>query len=1054
MAHEHPSGLAGAYDRSAANPDWTSLILREDRFAQAAEINEIQSITERRGQRIGNLIARDGDRIEGADVVVDVIAGTVILAPGRIYARGDVRNIAAATLTAVPMTGDIAIGVRIVTTIITETDAPVLLGLHPGSEGEGEPGAARAVESVAWGFAGDGEDGDLFSVYLLRNGVVIDQTPPPSLSGINQAIAVYDRDANGNYIVEGCRVTALGKVGDDQVFSIEEGVANIWGFKRTRGTAMRHAQFETFDLELVASEPHTFDGSGTIILPLNHSPIASISTVIVTKEVTETVTRGTPNNTSDVLSNTGVTQILEVKQGGTTYVATTSFVRSGDRVDWAPAGAEPIGGSSYTVKYRYLAAITPSQVFPDGIEIAGGVTGEAVFVSYAWKLPRIDLLCLDQTGGSVYVAGKSNRSHPVAPQAPGDVLPLAEIHNTWIDKPDVVNNGIRAYPFWKVDRMYNMLIDTFDLLSLERLRRDIDSREPVAKHGVFVDPFTSDRYRDAGEAQTAAVFLGSCQLAIDPTFYTTPLNAPATLAWTEEIIVRQERVTACMLINPYANFEPLPGAMSLNPTVDFWTESAQEWASPATRQFGSGNSSRTTVATQLVDERTELLEFLRPISLAYAIKGFGPGEILQSLTFDGLNVTPGGTPTANANGELSGTFVIPANVPAGSKSVKATGMAGTTAEAVFVGQGTIEIDVMRRVTTITRWQVQTQTVQGTSGVDPLAQTFTLDEGRHIAGIDLRFCALGNTAHGVLVDLVHVENGIPTTEIITSAFVDTATVVIGAWKQVRFTMPVYLPADREFAFVVKTDDNAHSLSIARIGDLDTVAQQWVAAQPYTIGVLLSSSNAKTWTPHQAEDLAFRLVAAKFDPITRTIDLGAHALVDCSDLMVRATAELPTAAASIRFEIERAGGEIIRLDAGQVMELTSYVTETVALRAILSGNAKVSPILYPGVALIAGKIRATGTYVSVAMPMGTTIRLATTLKTKLPAGSSLVVAIDAADDNWQTLTASSSSPLNDGWIERTYLRNPHTAVEGRVRLSLAGTPAARPSLADLRAVATAA
>jgi hypothetical protein len=942
--------------------------------------------------------------------------------------------------------------VRLVTTVITEDDDPSLLGLQAGSVGEGEPGAARAVESVAWGFAGDEEEGDLFSVYLLRDGVIIDQTPPPSLSGINQAIAVYDRDANGNYIVDGCRVTALGKVGDDQFFAISEGVANIWGFKRTRATAMRHFEFETFDLELVASEPHTFDGTGTIELPLNHGPIASVSQVIVTKEVTETVTRGTPNNTSDLLSNTGVTQILEVKQGGTTYAATTDYVRSGDHVSWAPGGSEPSGGSTYTVKYRYLAAVTPSEVLPYSIKIAGGVEDAAVFVSYAWKLPRIDLLCLDQSGSAVYLLGKSSRSHPTAPPVPLDLLPLATITNNWTGKPTVVNDGVRAYPFWKVDRMYNMLIDTYDLLALERLRRDIDSREPVAKHGVFVDPFTSDRYRDAGATQTAAVFNGSCQLAIAPTFHPTFLAGPVTLEWDEEIIVRQERVTACMLINPYANFEPLPGAMTINPAVDFWTEQATVWASPVTQQFGSGNLSRTTVTTSLVDERTELLEFLREIDIDFTIKGFGAGEILDSLTFDGIDVTPSGDLEADEDGELTGTFTIPEGVTAGSKSIKATGAGGTTAEAVFVGQGTIEIDVMRRVTTITRWQQQT--VTGTSGADPLAQTFTLAEGRHLAGVDLKFCAAGDTSKGVLVELVEVENGIPTTNIITSAFVDMAAVVLNAWTKVRWPTPVYLPADIEYAIVVKTDDNQHSLSIARIGDFDASTQLWMSAQPYTIGVLLSSSNAKTWTPHQSEDLTFRLVAAKFDPTTRTVDLGTHNLVDCSDLIVRATAELPTAAASIRFEIERAGGDVLTLDAGQVRELTTYVTEEVELRAVLIGTEKVSPVLYPGVMLIAGKLAATGTYMSRAFPMGTAIRLATTLKTKLPAGSSLAVAVDAADSDWDTVTASGSEALNDGWSETSYVQNPHTAVQGRVRLTLAGTPAARPSVADLRAVATAA
>ena len=79
MAHEHSSGLPAAYARAPANPSWTGVIAREDRIAQAAEINEVQTILGRRVQRVGDLVARDGDRIEGADVVVDVEAGTVIL---------------------------------------------------------------------------------------------------------------------------------------------------------------------------------------------------------------------------------------------------------------------------------------------------------------------------------------------------------------------------------------------------------------------------------------------------------------------------------------------------------------------------------------------------------------------------------------------------------------------------------------------------------------------------------------------------------------------------------------------------------------------------------------------------------------------------------------------------------------------------------------------------------------------------------------------------------------------------------------------------------------
>lgn len=1049
MAYEHFSGLPGAWDRAPDNPSWSSVVLREDRLAQASEVNELQTIAERRTRRVGNMVARDGDRTEGADIAVirdasPATTGTIHLTAGDVYVQGDVRPVPAKDIPGVELAGDVIVGVRLITTIITENDDTSLLGLEPGTEAEGEAGAARVSQTVEWAIQGDGGAGDFFGIYLVRDGDVIDQSPPPALSGVTQAIASYDRDANGSYIVAGCRVTALGKNGAHQVFSIEEGVANIYGFKRTRYSATRFPVTEEWETSQIDAEPHTFadGGSGWVVLTLNRGPIDTINSVIITKQVTETVVRGTPNNTSDPLGHSGVTEIISVKQGGTTYAQGGDYQLSGDSVDWSPGGAEPAGGSSYDVTYRYLEAVTPDEVTATTVKVSGGVTGTTVLVGYAWKLPRIDLICLNEFGEPVYLKGIPSRDRPVPPIAPMTLLKLAEVTNNWTGKPGVINNGVRSYPYTEIDRMYNRLFDALALISEERLRRDIDSREPVAKRGVFVDPFENDRYRDAGELQSAAVFNGSCQLAIDPTFVRPALAAPVTLDWTEEVIISQELFTSCVKINPYMNFSPLPASLVLDPPVDFWTVNETQWTSPQTQVFGQGSQTRTTVRDVLADQREEQAEFLRQITVNFEIEGFGPGEILASLTFDGIDVTPAGPPVADGDGGITGSFVIPANVTAGQKLAVANGMGGSYAEAVFVGEGTVNIRVMQRVTTVQRSQPP--------AVDPLAQTFAVPEPRHVAGVDIRFCAVGNPANACLLELVTVENGIPTTEVITSKVIPMTTVQPGDWASVRFDMPVFLPSDRQFAFVVKTDDADHSLSVGQVGDFDADNQEWVSAQPYTVGVLLSSSNAITWTPHQNADLTFRLVAAKFAPITKTVDLGTHNIANVSDLLIRAAVELPTADADLRFEIERPSGEIIRLNPDQVFEFTSYVTEAVKFRAILTGTEKISPTLYPGVMLVLGEIRTTGTYVSRAFRMGTGIRLAALVNTKLPQGSTLTVEVDAADDNWQPLALDTSTPLNDGWIERQFEVNSYTAQEGRVRLTLTGGPSARPSLYDLRAV----
>ena len=690
MAYEHRSGLPRSYSRYPAFPGWDSVLFREGQYGQAAELVEAQEILHNKIQSIGNLIARDGDRIEGCDIIIDADAHTVQLTAGRLYVEGRDLPIGAATLAAVPMTGSVQIGVRLVERWDTEQDEPALYGLEPGSEAEGEAGAARGVVSLSWGFSGDGVAGNLYAVYLLKDGVAIDQTPPPDLTGINAQLAVYDFDANGNYVVSGCRVTALGKDGADQVFSIEAGVANIAGFKRTRQAALRHRQPESSDLMRIPTEVHTFGANPTTIT-LNHTPIATIREVLIEKEVTETVTRGGTPAGMDNLANTGVTAIVEVKQGGTTFVPTTDYLKSGDKIDWSPGGAEPSTGSTYTVKYRFLGVVIPSAQTSTTLTVAGGVNGGQIQVDYDFHLPRTDILGLDAHGLPVYLKGISNRANPLPPLVPANVLALAMLENNWGGKPTVTNIGVPAMTMEDNYRLKLRLIDALDLIALERLQRDIDSREPTAKNGVFVDPFTSDRYRDAGVAQTAALFDGLIRLAIDPTFRPLTLPGVTLLNWTEAVAVEQPLATRCSKINPYQNFEPMPARMSLTPAFDFWTETATEWTSDSTQEIAvpvqvrtSGSNgttttttTRQTATTTMVDNREEMIDLLRQIPVNYAIKGFGAGEVLQKLTFDDIDITPAGpAKVANGSGEITGTFAIPAGVPAGSKAVMATGAGG------------------------------------------------------------------------------------------------------------------------------------------------------------------------------------------------------------------------------------------------------------------------------------------------------------------------------------------------------------------------------------------
>ncbi|CAA0101347.1 Uncharacterised protein [Starkeya nomas] len=1077
MAFEHES-FPDTHDRFAAMPDFAGLVFRGRTYTQSAESNELQSIIRARTARIGGMVARDGDRINGAAVVVDAEAGTITLTEGWIYAAGDVRRVPERVIEGVDLTGDVSIGIRIRRSYVTADDMPELRGLIPGSAGEGEDGAARVIEAVSWSLRSLAEPGDYYQVYLVRGGTVLDQTPPANLTAIAQQIAAKDRGVTGgNYVIEGCQVTAIGQVGAAMHFAVSEGAASIYGFTRSRSAALRYGEPLSWDTEQIDTEPHVFSdgGTGTAVIPLNRGPIDQVLAASITKQVTVTIVRGSPNNTADILPKNSVTEVLSVTQGATSFAAGTSWNLVANALDWSPGGPEPAVGSSYQATIRFLEVVTPEAIGVQSVTLAGGVTGTPVFVTYRWKLPRVDRLCLDENGAIVYLRGVSSAVRPKPPIERANLLGLADIYNDWRAAPVVTNNGTRACHLPELWRYLNFFKDVADLVALLRLRADIDSREPVAKHDVFVDPCVDDTYRDQGVPQTAAVYGGSIQLAVDPTIHQIQMAAPVLLPYVEEVAIEQPLKTGCVKINPWANFNPLPAQLSISPAVDYWTETRTIWLSDKTRQI-SGTNDRTTVTEELVDRRQESLAYLRQIEVSYTIKGFGPGEELQLLAFDNIDITPEPLLIGDANGEVHGSFVVPADVTAGSKLLFAGGASGAEAWAEFVGGGTVDITTMQRLVSIETvrppldatpapepdsptadpnlpqnvirdWRWSTGRSTGPVKSDPQAQSFMPPEPRHFTGVELHICKVGDPGNPISVGIVPMRDGDPTEEVRASAVVPMTTVAVGDRIKPTFPAPLLLTSDAMWAFVVKSDDAEHSISVANLGDFDTETQTFVTRNPYPIAMRHESSNAASWDHKQGSDITFRLYAARFTATERRVLLGTVHLAQCSDLVIKATVQLPSRDCSLHFEVVRpgAGGTIVMLPNDPV-ELTDYITEEVEVWAVLRGTELVSPVLFPGVTVIAGKLRATGDYVcrAFAGKAGAIARY----KALLPAGAGATFTIDRADGDWEALPLAETEMLNDGWIERRHEKAALMADQVRVRIQLTGTPAARPAVSDPR------
>lgn len=336
---------------------------------------------------------------------------------------------------------------------------------------------------------------------------------------------------------------------------------------------------------------------------------------------------------------------------------------------------------------------------------------------------------------------------------------------------------------------------------------------------------------------------------------------------------------------------------------------------------------------------------------------------------------------------------------------------------------------------------------------PISQSLTLTAPRCVTAVSLKCVAAGNKWNDVLVQLRTMSNGFPSTEVIAEAFVPGTSLIAGEFFKAVFNCPVFLPGGTEFAIVVLNDDPDRSLAIATIGRIDT-AGKLITTQPFTVGVLMSSSNGSTWTAHQDSDLVFMLHACVFTANEKTVTIGTFKPSKMSDIIVSAGASNPTANTTIELKMTRPDGSVIVSDPKQTHRLSEYIqNETIEVTATLKGTATVTPYLYTGVQIIEGELQPTGTYLSREMVATDADKLLETFNAHLPTGSGITVEAGPTLGNLNPLSISSATNKGNGVVEQTYVyANYPDSDTARTRLTIAGSPAARPYISGLRMIAS--
>ena len=159
------------------------------------------------------------------------------------------------------------------------------------------------------------------------------------------------------------------------------------------------------------------------------------------------------------------------------------------------------------------------------------------------------------------------------------------------------------------------------------------------------------------------------------------------------------------------------------------------------------------------------------------------------------------------------------------------------------------------------------------GGDPLAQTFSVSEGdsdgAFITKMDLYFGKKSSTSP-ITIQIREVENGIPTTTIVPFGAATKLAADVNVYANTpsvattfEFDSPVFLRNNRDYCFVVKPagNDENYALWTAELGGKDASSNELIHKPPYS-GVMLVSSNDKTWESIQSEDVKFKLYKAQF------------------------------------------------------------------------------------------------------------------------------------------------------------------------------------------------
>ena len=464
---------------------------------------------------------------------------------------------------------------------------------------------------------------------------------------------------------------------------------------------------------------------------------------------------------------------------------------------------------------------------------------------------------------------------------------------------------------------------TGDLITLPYTETTIIN-QPYASKYVNVNPFN--------------VFTWAGSITLDP-----PGDEWKETNRVPDLLINEQGGFDTMVANlGNPNLESVEIDTVWNEWQDFWQGAPVESSTVTNRRRGNQNGwtvdfgdttvttsqavsqTRTGIRTAIVPQvvRTSLgdkvlniafIPFIRSRTINFTGTRMKPNTRVYAY-FDNIAVTSYVTPTGgslggnlvtDANGAVSGTFIIPDPTNDSnprwrtgqrifrltSSVTNSTSDVETSAEADYIAKGSLEtvqntIVSTREPVTVRQTVNDTRNITRTSTrttteviqwIDPIAQTFLIDDtgGVFVTSIECYFQSKDENIP-VTMQIREVVNGYPSRTIVPfgEVVLNPSQVSISADASVptkfTFPSPVYLQEKTEYSFCLLSNCNNYNAWVARLGETQVGSDRTISENPYA-GVFFKSQNGSTWTADQMEDIKFKINRAEFENVTGTVTL---------------------------------------------------------------------------------------------------------------------------------------------------------------------------------------